>query len=155
MKRFLKFYQKDKNVIKMIGQSEKGFELIILSDDKVKEMLELLHKCEERGDELSIVWQCKFKTHNFIMYRNCVFSAPMDNINPRAKANEYQGKKFKITCESADYYTENINNQNSTRSQSFGWRSNANQKKYKDATLMIRMLKISELNFISLDSDEV
>src|ERR1035437_2848294 len=104
MKRFLKFYQKDKNVIKMIGQSEKGFELIILSDDKVKEMLELLHKCEERGDELSIVWQCKFKLHNFIMYRNCVFSAPMDNINPRANPSDYQGKKFKVTCDSADYY---------------------------------------------------
>lgn len=149
MRRFIKFYQKDKPYFKMINQSEKGFELIILSNTKVKEMLELLHTCEERGDDISIVWQMKFKQDNFVMYKNCVFSAPMDNVNPFAKSEEDNGKRFKVTCEDTTYYTDvdQFKNRNVNRI------NKSMEKKYKDATLMLRMLKISELNFRCLEEE--
>ena len=40
MKRFIKFYHKDKDNIKMINQSDKGFELVILSDVLLKNILD-------------------------------------------------------------------------------------------------------------------
>ena len=48
MKRFIKFYHKDKENIKMINQAEKGFELVILSDALLKSLLETINDCEEK-----------------------------------------------------------------------------------------------------------
>lgn len=147
MKRFLKLYQKDKEYIKMINQSDKGFELIVLSNKFVKEFMEMINTCNENGDEIYIVWQMKFKRQNFVLYKNCVFSSPVDNFNPFAKTHQEKitpyGKKFTVTCSGTAFYSEDkkFKNQAVLKTTS----------KYKDATLLQRMLKIGELN---LKSDE-
>lgn len=156
MKRFLKFYQKDKLYIKMINQSEKGFELVIINSDALlNELLEIINTCEERDDEISIVWQMKHKNNNFIVYKDCHFSAPMDNFAPTTtnrylhdgkgfnKSNEPVplGKKIKVTCNGTSFYSDSIFYKDRTIKKS--------KDKYKDATLLTRMLKISELNLKS------
>jgi len=142
MKRFLKFYQKDKEAIKMINQSEKGFELVILDDNTLKELLEIINMCEEENDELSIVWQMKHKKMNFIVYKNCVFSAPMDNFIK----DTLLGKKLKVSCTGTSFYSDSYLYKDRIVKKS--------KDKYKDATLLTRMLKISELNLKSVESDD-
>lgn len=142
MKRFLKFYQKDKLNIKMINQSEKGFELIILDNNTLKELLEIINMCEEENDELSIVWQMKHKKMNFIVYKKCVFSAPMDNFIK----DKLFGKKLKVSCTGTSFYSDSYLYKDRVVKKS--------KDKYKDATLLTRMLKISELNLKSCEHDE-
>ena len=137
MKRFLKFYQKDKQYIKMINATEKSFELIIINSDKIfKELLEVINTCEEKGDEISIVWQMKHKPFNFIVYKNCIFSAPMDNFLP--SSTDTYGKKIKVTCSGTSFYSDSYLYKNQKIKKS--------NDKYKDAFLLTRMLKLSELN---------
>jgi hypothetical protein len=147
MKRFIKFYHKDKQNFKMINQSDKGFELVILSDALLKNILETINDCEEKSDDVDIVWQMKHKQQNYIVYKNCTFSAPMDNVIPEKwtygfKKNEINVcKKIKVSCSGTSYYSD---------SSSF---KNKNIKKtkntYKDGMLLERMLKLGELNYIS------
>lgn len=155
MKRFLKFYQADKENIKMINQTNTGFELVVLSDTMLKELLEVINTCEEQNDELAIVWQMKFKKDNYILYKNCTFSAPMDNFHTPRKANRWGqvngvgvtespkmlGKKLKVTCSGTTFYSDSAIYKNQ------GIKNT--KDKYKDATLLNRMLKIGELNLIS------
>lgn len=152
MKRFLRFYEKDKVNVKMINQSEKGFELVILNDELLNDILETINSCEEQGDELCVLWQMKFKYENFIVYKDCTFSPPMDNMYnahpqqtifslPRkiVEINESYGKKIQVTCSGKNYYTNSIvyKKQNVKKSKEI----------YKDGKLLARKLKLSELNF--------
>ena len=156
MKRFIRFSQKDKKYVKMINASEKGFELVILSDDILNKILETINSCEEQGDELYIVWQMKHKTDNFILYHNCNFSSPMDNVIPsrayilqrRSEEEPNNGKKLKVSCGGSSFYSESELYKNRTTRKS--------KTQYKDAMLLERMLKISELNFrqFSLQTQE-
>ena len=126
----------------MINQSEKGFELVILSDKHIKEFLEVMNDCDENSDEINIVWQMKFKNENFILYHKCKVSDPMNNYNPFAKTPEEKatpyGKKFKVTCESTSYYSTSRMYKNQ--------KVRMSKTKYKDGALLERMLKISQLN---------
>ena len=147
MKRFIKFYHKDKDNIKMINQSDKGFELAILSDALLKSLLETINDCEEKGDEVAIVWQMKHKQQNYIVYKNCTFSAPMNNIVPERvsygfKKNDINVcKKIKITCSDTSYYSDSylFKNKNIKKT----------KNTYKDGMLLERMLKLGQLNYIS------
>jgi hypothetical protein len=100
MKRYLKFYDKDKQFVKMSNQSEKGFDLIILSDDILKQIIETINNCEENGDTLNVVWQMKFKLKNLVLYKDCTFSAPIDNIYKKRGdiTPKSYGKKIKVKC---------------------------------------------------------
>ena len=157
MKRFIKFYQKDKQYVKMVNQSEKGFELIILSEEFLKNFLESINDCEEKGDEIDIVWQMKYKIENFIHYRNCTFSAPMDNFAPKTNnlfllrkgtfspmnEDKLLGRKIRVTCDNVSFYTD---------SELFKNRSLNKKIKntfYKDSIMLKRMLKIGEINLKS------
>lgn len=137
MKRFLRFYNRDKQEVKMINQTENGFELVILSENVMKELLEKINDAEESGDSIDVIWQMKWKSENYKQYKNCVFSAPMDNFHPRDN-NSPMGRKFKVTCNDTGYYTDSVFQKNK-----FNRRSKVT---YKDMTLLTRMLKISELN---------
>ena len=147
MKRFLKIYRKDKEDIKMINQSEKGFELVILSDKLIKEFTEMINICRINGDQIYIVWQMKFKRENFILYRNCIFSDPIDNFNPFTKPQKLFGKKFKVTCSGTMFYSESKLFKNQIVKKT--------NLKYKDATLLERMLKIGELNLKSEEYEQL
>lgn len=147
MKRFIKFYNTDKENFKMNKQTEKGFELIILSDKKLKEFIELIHMYEEQGDEVYIMWQMKFKPGNYALYKNCKFSDPMDNmfaepeyifLGKKKSEPKLIGKKFKVSCSGVNYYSSSIKNNIYSR--------DPMSNKYKDYQLLDRMLKIGELN---------
>lgn len=151
MKRFLKFNEKDKQFVKMINQTDNSFELVIISDKLLKEFLEVVNTCEEQGDVISVVWQMKFKRNNYVLYKNCQFSTPMDNEFSRwgEKSKPY-GKKLKVTCSGTSFYSYEQMYKNKQVLNSRGYfRKNQNGPVYKDGNLLERMLKISELNLIS------
>lgn len=150
MKKFLKIYNKDRHIFKMINPSEKGFELIILDDTLFKEYLKILNFHGDNG--VNVLMQMKFKEHSYALYKNCKFSDPMDNFyaEPIKEANnsffglpykiktstdlKLLGKKFKVTCDSVEYYSRSIK------------KPAVAKNKFKDFLLLERMLKIDELN---------
>lgn len=148
-KRFLRFYTKDKEFIKMINQSEKGFDLVITNDNVFNDILNTIKNCKENNIRIDIVWQMKWKHENFILYKNCIFSEP--EINYFIKGKNYHrfekpspqqcGKKIKINCDGIIHYSE---------SEEYKHKSVKNTKnKYKDGLLLNRMLKINELKYKS------
>ena len=139
MKRFLTFYQKDKEVFKMINQTETGFELVVLSEDRLNEFLHII----KNSGSVCIVWQMKFKPENFILYNDCKFSEPMENILPkRLIPSDKAGKKIKVECKSTSYYSNSY-----LYKDSFVNRTRNNKHPvYKDGKLLDRMLKINNLS---------
>ena len=136
MKRFLKFYQADKQFVKMINSTEKGFELVINSDSYLKKLLQEINDCEKQNDGINVVWQMKFKKENFILYKNCIFSEPMDNSY--IKMGQLQkSKKLKVTCSEISFYSESAMYKDRQVKKA--------KEKYKDAMLLNRMLKIDQL----------
>jgi len=140
MKRFLKVYNEDRNgygkpSIKMINQSIKGFELVILSNDVLSEI-----NSYDKNDDIYIIWQMKFKPYNYTLYRNCKFSEPVNNFHPKSPTKVF-GKKIKVTCGDTSFYSNSLlyKNQN----------VKSTNEKYKDGKLLERMLKIGELNLRS------
>jgi len=142
MKKFLRFYNKDKENIKMDKQTEKGFDLIILDDDMAKQFSELSHVHE--NDDVHIIWQMKHKQNNYVLYKNCKFSDPTDNFFGKSTGlfnkNKSLGKKFRVTCNGTNFYSSSNNAKNIV---------NKSKTKYKDFTLLDRMLKIEELNLLN------
>jgi len=135
MEKFIKFSSQDRNVIKMINQSENGFELIILSDSLLHNLLEFIYTY----NKIHIVWQMKFKSENHILYKNCTFSDPQDNLYSKCGGPvKVYGKKIKVFCSGINFYSNSMLYKNQKVKK-------ANHR-YKDSQLLERMLKISELN---------
>jgi len=145
MKRFIKINHVDKENIKMINQTETGFDLAILSDDVLKKLLETINFYEEKGDDIYIVWQMKHKFKNFVVYKNCKFSSPTDNFFNRKGSNPFYrkpilfGKRISIKCEGNSIYGNSYSS-----FVSFG-----SKQKFKDGKLLERMLKIGNLDLFS------
>lgn len=167
MKRFLTFDAKEKKFIKMANQSEKGFNLIALTDVLIKKIIETKNTCEENGDELYIVWQMKFKTKNYILYRSCKISDPIDDTYKQpvsfCKTEMVIGKKFKVTCSGSSYYSKDetyvdvpvLNPAQSRYSRYYNKPSkNLDGKKYNDIFLLDRMLKLGQLSLKSEEQKE-
>jgi len=170
MKRFLTFNTKEKKFIKMAKQSDKGFYLVALTDNLIKKLMETKRICEENNDELYIVWQMKFKPQNYILYRTCKLSDPVDDIYKQPVSVGYQmkteivqGKKFKVTCSGSSFYSKdesfvNVPVLNPTQSRYSKYyrkpsNTNADGKKYNDIFLLDRMLKLGQLSLKSEDNE--
>ena len=123
----------------MINQTEKGFELIILSESLLEKLLEDLSKY----DEIHIVWQMKFKLENHIVYKDCIFSEPVDNyfLDAYKKAKVRLGKKISVKCSGKTYYSNSFMYKNR--------KVNKTNQIYKDSTLLERMVKICQLDIKS------
>mgnify|MGYP001768424291 CR=1 FL=1 len=151
-KRFLRFYKKDKGFIKMINQSEKGFDLIITNDNVFNDILNTIKNCKENNIRIDIVWQMKWKLDNFVLYKNCIFSEPEINyfiIKKRYMGDSASpqpcGKKIRIICDSVSHYSD---------SEEYKHKQIKNKKeKYKDGLILNRMLKINELKYKSEEYD--
>jgi hypothetical protein len=84
----------------------------------------------------------KFKLENHIVYKNCVFSEPVDNYFVNAiKATVRLGKKISVKCSGKTYYSSSYLYKNR--------KVNKTNQIYKDSTLLERMLKIGELDIKS------
>lgn len=163
MKRFLKINDNDKEFVKMTNQTNKGFVLVILSDKLIKEYVELINSCEKNHDEIYLVWQMKFKKGNYILYRNCKFSQPIDNVFVQPvwfkKPQTVFGKKFNVTCSGVSYYSKDnlyINDPviNPDRSRRYRYpkpKTETNGQKYNNIFLLERLLKLGEINKTSID----
>lgn len=139
MKQFLKIRRTDKKYIKMINQTEKGFELVITSDSVLNEIIEKINSYKINNDSVDIVWQMKFKHENYITYKNCVFSEPEINFfNSKGKEPVILGKKIKVACSGVQYYSNSHVYKNSKVKKS--------SHQYKDGNLLDRMLKVCQLN---------
>jgi len=139
MKRFIKIGLQDKTNIKMINQSENGFELVVISDNTSNNLNRLIKSCKENNDDICIVWQMKFKIGNYILYKNCIFSDPVDNyFTDYKKVSKLLGKKYSVKCSGTMYYSDSYLYKNRIVKKS--------QHTYKDSTLLERMLKIGELD---------
>jgi hypothetical protein len=146
MKKFLIFYKKDKNNVKMINRADKSFELVITDDIILNQILEKIEDCEKNKYRLDIVWQMKHKSNNIMLYKNCKFSTPIDNFFGKfGEQPKLCGKKIKIVCDSIQYFSDSTLyiNQNIPK-------SNA---KYKNSLQLIRMLKLYELKEIRNKND--
>lgn len=151
---FLKFFVKDKQFVKMINQTDKGFELVILSESLLNETLSFINE-HEKDNTIGLAWEMKHKNGNFVLYKNCIFSTPMDNLFKKRGEKEPStcGKKLKVTCSGSDFYSSSDKN-NAVFNPSLGMYysryaktdPNKNVKKYKDSKLLERMLKIGELS---------
>lgn len=166
MKKFLRINKKDKEFVKMINQSPKGFELVILEPKILDEIMKTISLCKEKGDSIDMVWQMKFKSNNFILYKDCEFFEPVDNYfkQPVRKWGFYKlddepaklcGKKIKVKCSGVSYYSHL--NEFKNRLVHLTYRSTKlsdaeMRAKYKDAKLLDRMLKIGELNYKSIEN---
>ena len=169
MKRFLRINIRDKQFVKMINQSSKGFELVILDPKLLEEINNTLTSCKEKGDDIDVVWQMKFKRDNFVVYKNCIFSEPVDNFfketprkytwfsppNSSKETNEPKlcGKKFKVKCSGVSYFSNSSQYKNRLvhlpTYPAAKLSENEMKYKYKDGKLLDRMLKIGELNYKS------
>jgi len=153
MKKFLKFYSKDKEFVKMVNQKPTGFELVFLSDELLNDTLAFINLCEENQDTIGLIWQMKHKTKNQIHYKKCAFSAPQDNYFKKRGDTEIKpyGKKIKVTCSGSEFYTEDeyyknnvIHYPSSFKYKRYGVKDGG--PTYKDGKLLNRMLKIDNLN---------
>ena len=157
MKKFLKFYSKDKKFIKMVNQKSTGFELVILSDELLNDILNFINTCEENDDTVGIIWQMKFKNKNFIHYKKCTFSAPIINYFTKRgeKESKPYGKKIKISCSDSGFYSEDDNYKDNIVHNPSRYKYMSKKvggPKYKDGKLLNRMLKINNLDIKSEES---
>jgi hypothetical protein len=142
MKKFIEIPKKDKEHFKMINQSEKGFDLVVTSDKALANLQRLINTSKNQKYEVYIVWQMKFKLENHIVYKDCIFSEPVDNyfVNSR-KITVRLGKKISVKCSGKSYYSSSFLYKNR--------KVNKTNHIYKDSTLLERMLKIGELDIKS------
>ena len=139
MKQFLRIKKSDKKFVKMINQTEKGFELVITSDSLLNDFIKKINSYKENNDDVDIVWQMKFKHDNYVAYKNCVFSEPEVNyFSQKGRDTVILGKKIKVSCSNVQYYSNSFIYKNSIVKKT--------KHTYKDAHLLERMLKICELN---------
>jgi len=142
MKKFIKIFFKDKRTFKMINQTNNSFDLIVLDD-----FYSFINKLKSfDDDQIYVIWQMKFKRDSFMIFTDCVFNEPIDNLNTLDKRNPFiQGKRFHVTCRSVQYYSDFYENKNVPFTKS----------KFKPKKLIDRLLKISELNQISEETETV
>lgn len=139
MKQFLRIKRVDKKHVKMINQAEKGFELVITSKSILDDFIKKINSYKENNDDVDLVWQMKFKHDNYVTYKNCIFSEPEVNyFSQKGRDTVILGKKIKVSCSGVQYYSNSHMYKNSTVKKT--------KHIYKDAHLLERMLKISELN---------
>lgn len=167
MKRYIVISNKDKNVVKMINQTEKGFDLVIISDEFLSKIMNLINTYKDRNDEINIYWQMKFKENNYILYKNCTFSEPMENYKkPIIKKSYFNwggydwspenddnkpklcGKKINVKCSGVDFFSESNNYRLGK-----GQKVPMSKRTFNDAFILNRTMKISQLNLKSEENE--
>jgi len=136
-KRFIKIFRKEKEVYKMINQTEKGFVLIIIDNQVFQQFMRLLNSFATE-DEIFVAWQWKHKHDSYTLYRKCEFGDPIQNYNTKKGSTEsfLQGMRFNVSCKDTQYFSYTKENRNVPFKK---------DHKFKSGLLLDRMLKIAEL----------
>lgn len=157
--KFLKFNKEDKKFVKMINSKHYSFELVI-SEERLHDILEQIEQYKNKNEDINIAWQMKFKNENFIHYKNCIFSDPIEFEIPKntyfkqnnrlVNSNNLKNlkfKKIKVSFSSMDYYSNSIKYKNKVAGNIImRLKEPRNQIRYKDGVLLERVMKISNLN---------
>lgn len=138
MRKYLGFQKIDKVFIKMLNPTDVGFDLIVLNDEYLSKILNFF---EYYGEELAIVWEPKFTKDTFIVYYDCAIVCVTDNYYGKNEEPKLCGKKLHITSSSKEYFTNNINIK--------GRKVRNTKNIFKDGSKIIKMMKISELDYKS------
>lgn len=138
MRRYLGFQKIDKEFIKMLNPTDVGFDLIVLNDEYLTKILKFV---EYYGKELSIVWETKFNKETFVVFYECSISGIEDNYYGKNEEPKLCGKKLHITSSSKEYFTNNRN--------LIGRKVRNTKNIFKDGSKIIKLLKLSELDYKS------
>jgi len=136
MKYYLKVLKEQKKDIKMNNQTDRSFDLIFLSDKSYNQAMNKLNYSFKRDIQVNLAWELKMKRNNFKVYKNIKIIDIKENFNPFKKRNE--GVVISFSCDSVDYYTTNKN---------IGKIVPKSSQKYKDTKILLRTLKLSNINF--------
>jgi hypothetical protein len=138
MRRYLGFQKIDKEFIKMLNPTDVGFDLIVLNDEYLTKILKFV---EYYSKELSIVWETKFNKETFVVFYECSISSIEDNYYGKNEEPKLCGKKLHITSSSKEYFTNNRN--------LIGRKVRNTKNIFKDGSKIIKLLKLSELDYKS------
>lgn len=139
MRYFLRILKEQKVDIKMNNQTDRGFDLIILTDKTYNQVINKLNYLHNRKIRVNIAWEFKAQRNCFKVYSDVEIKEIKDNLNPFT--NRIEGKIITFTCDDVDYYT------NGNHMCDIGSIVPKTNKKYKDTNILLRALKISNINF--------
>ena len=120
----------------MINRTDESFELVITDDIVLKQIIE---KINNKTGKIDVVWQMKHKSNNIMLFKNCIFSEPIDNFWNEIKF----GKKIKVTFDSIKYYSDSplYIDKNIPKSDS----------KYKNSLQLMRLIKLYNIKLSKND----
>jgi len=137
MRYFLKILREQKVDIKMNNQTDSGFDLILLTDKAYNQVINKLNYLYKRDIGVNVAWEFKARRNCFKVYRDSEIKEIKENLNPFT--NKTQGMVITFSCDGVDYYTED-------KSQ-IGNVVPKTSIKYKDTNILLRALKLSNINF--------
>ena len=137
MKYFLKILREQKFDVKMNNQTDKGFDLIILTDEPYNRIMNKLNYCYKRGVEVNIAWEFKNKRNYFKLYKDVKMLSIDENFNPRR--NKVEGMVIRFSCDNVEYF--------SPSDVFVGRNVPLTNKKYKSTNQLLRALKLSNIKF--------
>jgi len=137
MRYFLKILKDQKVDIKMNNQTDSGFDLILLTDKTYNQIINKLNYCYKKDIGVNIAWEFKVQRNCFKVYKDVEIKEVKENINPFK--NKAQGMIITFSCEGVDYYSE--------KEFDIGRIAPKTSIKYKDSNILLRALKLSNINF--------
>jgi len=135
MRYFLRILKEQKVDIKMNNQTDSGFDLIILTDKAYNQVMNKLNYLYKREIGVNIAWEFKARRNCFKVYNDSEIKEIKDNVNPFT--NRIEGKIITFTCGDVDYYSDETQGNLVPKT----------NKKYKDTNILLRALKLSNINF--------
>jgi len=137
MRYFLKILKEQKVDIKMNNQTDNGFDLIIIADKAYNQVINKLNYLYKKDIGVNVAWEFKVQRNCFKVYKDAKIKEIKKNINPFT--NKVQGMVITFSCNGVDYYTEN--------KLDIGRIVPKTSIKYKDTNILLRALKLSNINF--------
>lgn len=136
MRYFLKILREQKVDIKMNNQTDNGFDLILLTDKAYNQVINKLNYLYKRDVGVNIAWEFKSRRNCFKVYKDAEIKEVKENLNPFT--NKIQGFVITFSCSDVDYYSSGLEK---------GTIVPKTNKKYKDTNVLLRALKLSNINF--------
>lgn len=137
MSAFIQISSSHKSFVKMNNQSEAGFELIILNEDFLNDVINDLNRLSKDGS-IHIAWELK-NARGYKVYKDVKLLEIKQNLNPFT--HSYDGKVLVFSCADTESFSK--------IKPDIGKQVYKSTKRWKDYTLLERALKLSNLKFNS------
>ncbi len=137
MKYFLRILKEQKVDIKMNNQTDNGFDLIFLTDKTYDSAINKLNYSYKRDITVNVAWEFKSRRDSFKVYKNVEIKEIKENQNPFTKRTD--GMVITFTCDGVNFYSKQKGD--------IGMVVPKTSLKYKDTNILLRALKLSNINF--------